>query len=275
MQPERSLSEYNQMVRALCQKLGVYRLSPDRHTEFAQVFGREAAAYTASANSHEPSYVDGLLQIANRCGTDLNAVALLCALFREAHLTMDLDRARNLRNLIRHVEDPDMFAPEGQRAAEDALWKLIHMRIIKNQEVSTADYDNLFKRLSPNVRVKHILREFGSLPEPVGRRNQCEYPITARDMRVDWFEGNQQEATKMAEQIQALFEQLPPIRDRTKPTKEMALNQRTILDKVEQIRDSLDSPVGGGKKNVGSRESGGVGYKRLDGQSGVWYRRTR
>lgn len=267
--PGLGLEDFRGFIAKEAERRQWFRAAPDEIRPGSWVFDGEEPAFVPEAtldSNTKSGYGPMISRLAN--SQDIEDIALLCALFREAYHAFDLDLARRLGNLVEPAVVEFVSTLPLERHFKECLHQLIYDRVVKNLWISEASMQAV-QRSVPKHRAAQIRRfmtwyMLNSNPHRIST-HACRYPIVIDSPRTRWFRQNKSKIRELwdaarplsesdyedevhkfdgtsAKEIAELEERLGQILERSKFDPERERRAREQLRTLGEIPPPIGSP---------------------------------
>lgn len=245
-QPDRPAAEYTRFINLVCERRGWYRAPwSDRKLGVLFLGGDEPAFQTGLS----PAYRAMLLHLIE-AQPDLEALALLAALFREAYGSFQLDQAVAIRSALKTATSLYVGGSELPWEVGKVFEQLIWDRIVGNQIINNDPFNDVLPVVgdgqvaarstiqSPAQAIKRFAQRYAAGQFREANPGPGQVPIVPRSARIDWLQDRKEVlsigATLMKEAQQTSWNH----GDSEDPPRPHAAEQpEMLLEDLQQICD--------------------------------------
>jgi len=199
-----AIGEFTKIAAGLIEKRGWYRATKELAQLGRTFLGHHEPAFETNVG---PTYSAMLHHLA--ASADIDSIALLSALFREAHAAFDLEKANAIQIALKAATAVFRQKNEIPEDVGALLQRLIYDRVLGNfwiEEETSGQASAAAQK--PTTRIKEI-RSFtrrytsGQL-EPLDSKPAC-LPVVERSDRLDWLEDNRGALTATASDLNSMI----------------------------------------------------------------------
>lgn len=198
-----TVDDFRQIIAAHIDSKGWFRFE-DREAKVAtRIWGKSEPALESGVGPVTSAMLHHLIE-----ARDIDCIALLCALFREAHGLFAIEHAAAYAEAVRTGIAYFLQVPKLPNPLAGFIGALIQDRVIENVWINEGEFD------VPDIptrgkQIAAIMMQYQL--ERYARRNQV-YPIVLRNDQLDWVAGNTPRLIDIGNRIRGLQAEILALR---------------------------------------------------------------